>query len=615
MKKKYLLLFILYSITSTLSAQILAPAQGGEHIFETTSCISDSERNKVELQLQKNISQLKDEGILNDGLLKNAIVSFDWPLRKTANLDFNSYYAISNYVDQDQSNGLLDYNCDARTYNGHKGTDIFSWPFSWYMYDNDFVEIIAAAPGTIVAKNEGEFDQQCALDNTATANYVVVQHSDGSLAYYLHMKQGSVTTKALGQTVAVGEYLGVIASSGYSNGPHLHFEVRDNLGNIIDPYQGGCNSLNTQTWWTAQQPNRVPTLNALLTHSAPPVIDCPAANESPNLSDCFSANDTVYVALYFRDEIPGAATNLRIRRPDNSISVNWTHNSTNTYNSSYWYWPAPLPAGGPYGVWKFEADFDGQTYVREFTYHDGTTPNCLSCASVDLSITFDGAPTQTSWEITDAAGGTVASSGGNAYNASLANSNLGLPDISCLPDGCYDLTFFDAGNDGMCPRRTTTVLTGINIATLGLGGVFNGSPRLAQTCGDYTLTDANGTVLASGGGRFGTSETSNFCISGGIAALVQPNNDWNITSNNKVIDLQILPNLVIDEMTVIYSLEEMVDAELHIIDINGKTLQQHTQSAGGTQEIRLNVNELASGFYFLQLVSGNTIVTKKFVKQ
>jgi len=615
MKKKYLLLFILYSITSTLSAQILAPAQGGEHIFETTSCISDSERNKVELQLQKNILQLKGEGILNDELLKNAVVSFDWPLRKTANLDFNSYYAISNYVDQDQSNGLLDYNCDARTYNGHKGTDIFSWPFSWYMYDNDLVEIIAAAPGTIVAKNEGEFDQQCALDNTATANYVVVQHSDGSLAYYLHMKQGSVTTKALGQTVAVGEYLGVIASSGYSNGPHLHFEVRDNLGNIIDPYQGGCNSLNTQTWWTAQQPNRVPTLNTLLTHSAPPVIDCPAANESPNLSDCFSANDTVYLALYFRDETSGAATNLRIRRPDNSIWANWTHNSNNTYNSSYWYWPAPLPAGGPYGVWKFEADFDGQTYVREFTYHDGTTPNCLSCASVDLSITFDGAPTQTSWEITDAAGGTVASSGGNVYVAGSANSNLGLPDISCLPDGCYDLTFFDAGNDGMCPRRTTTVLTGINIATLGLGGVFNGTPRLAQTCGDYTLTDANGTVLASGGGRFGTSETSNFCISGGIAALVQPNNDWNVKSNNKVIDLQILPNLVVDEMTVIYSLEEMVDAELHIIDINGKTLQQHTQSAGGTQEIRLNVNELASGFYFLQLVSGNTIVTKKFVKQ
>jgi len=241
--------------------------------------------------------------------------------------------------------------------------------------------------------------------------------------------------------------------------------------------------------------------------------------------------------------------------------------------------------------------------------------NAPTCAGVDLDINFDGEPTQTSWEITDASGSVVASSGGNVYGAGLANSNLALPDISCLPDGCYDLTFMDSGNDGMCPRRTSTVLTGINIATLGLGGVFNGIPRVAQVCGDYTLTDANGTLLASGGGRFGTSETNNFCISGGVAELVQPNNDWNLAQNNNRADLQILPNLVQDEMTVIYSLKEMTNAELQIIDINGKVLQQHNQNGTGTQQVRLNVGELASGFYFMRLMSGDIVMTKKFVKQ
>jgi len=247
-----------------------------------------------------------------------------------------------------------------------------------------------------------------------------------------------------------------------------------------------------------------------------------------------------------------------------------------------------------------------------------TTNFCFdapTCAGVDLDINFDGEPTQTSWEIIDASGAVVASSGGNVYGAGLANSNLGLPDISCLPDGCYDLTFMDSGNDGMCPRRTSTVLTGINIATLGLGGVFNGLPRVAQMCGDYTLTDANGTVLASGGGRFGAAETNNFCISGGVAEFAQPNNGWSSKANGAVNNLQIQPNVVEDEMTIVYTLEEAATAQLFVIDINGKVLQQHTQGAYDTQQVQLNVSDLASGFYFVQMVSGDFMMTEKFVKQ
>jgi len=180
-----------------------------------------------------------------------------------------------------------------------------------------------------------------------------------------------------------------------------------------------------------------------------------------------------------------------------------------------------------------------------------------SCAGVDLDINFDGAPTQTSWEITDASGNVVASSNGNTYGAGLANSNLPLPDVACLPDGCYDLTFMDAANDGMCPRRTSTVLTGINIATIGLGNIF-GMPRIAQMCGNYTLTDANGTVLAFGGGRFGTSETNNFCITNGIAGLISnpPNTDNLFQNNNDTArpNMVIRPNLATDQITLTHTL-------------------------------------------------------------
>ena len=138
---------------------------------------------------------------------------------------------------------------------------------------------------------------------------------------------------------------------------------------------------------------------------------------------------------------------------------------------------------------------------------------------------------------------------------------------------------------------------------------------IRDRCGDYTLTDANGTVLASGGGRFGTSETNNFCIVGGVAELAQPNNDWYSKGSDATVTLQIQPNVVEDEMTVIYKLDELADAQLFIIDINGKILQQHTQGANGTQQVRLNVSDLASGFYFVKLVSGDTMMTEKFVKR
>jgi len=254
-----------------------------------------------------------------------------------------------------------------------------------------------------------------------------------------------------------------------------------------------------------------------------------------------------------------------------------------------------------------------------------------SCAGVDLDINFDGAPTQTSWEITDASGSVVIS--GSSYGAALAGSNLPLPDVACLPDGCYDLTFMDAANDGMCPRRTSSIVT-VGSANFGLGGVFNGIPRLLATepntntedvsssdfdkmssCGNYTLTDANGTVLASGGGRFGASETNNFCIVGGVAELALPNNDWYSKGSIANNTLQIQPNVVEDEMTVIYKLDELADTQLFIIDITGKILQQYMQGVNDEQQVRLNVSELTAGFYFVKVVAGDTMFTEKFVKQ
>jgi murein DD-endopeptidase MepM/ murein hydrolase activator NlpD len=57
------------------------------------------------------------------------------------------------------------------------------------------------------------------------ANRVLVRHADGSFGYYGHLKPGGVVVQE-GQSVTAGQLLALSGNTGFSRGPHLHFEVR-----------------------------------------------------------------------------------------------------------------------------------------------------------------------------------------------------------------------------------------------------------------------------------------------------------------------------------------------------------------------------------------------------
>ena len=67
--------------------------------------------------------------------------------------------------------------------------------------------------------------------NGGYGQYVKIRHGNGYESAYGHMSGIAVTA---GQQVRKGEIIGFVGSTGYSTGPHLHFEVFVD-GENIDP--------------------------------------------------------------------------------------------------------------------------------------------------------------------------------------------------------------------------------------------------------------------------------------------------------------------------------------------------------------------------------------------
>ena len=97
-------------------------------------------------------------------------------------------------------------------YKQHTGIDIGA------SYGTD---VLAAADGTVIIAGW----------NNAYGNYVVINHGGGVTTLYGHNSSLNVSK---GQKVSQGQVIAKVGSTGYSTGPHIHFEVQVN-GSPVNP--------------------------------------------------------------------------------------------------------------------------------------------------------------------------------------------------------------------------------------------------------------------------------------------------------------------------------------------------------------------------------------------
>lgn len=91
------------------------------------------------------------------------------------------------------------------------------------------VDVGAPMGASFVAAANGMVTK--ATFNYAYGNMVIIDHGGGVQTLYAH---GSEIIAQVGQTVAAGDEVLKIGSTGYSTGPHAHFEIRIN-GHTVNP--------------------------------------------------------------------------------------------------------------------------------------------------------------------------------------------------------------------------------------------------------------------------------------------------------------------------------------------------------------------------------------------
>lgn len=270
-----------------------------------------------------------------------------WPLEGRAGRD----WVVTNYLDLDPTSGIADYTgatgAAAKTYDGHRGIDI---SLATFRVMDAGVTVHAAADGVVIATTDGFFDRNTAWPPSCNdvVNSVTIRHDSGLVVLYLHLRKGSVMVSR-GDRVATGQALGLVGSSGCSDGPHLHLEVRDSTGRVLDPDTRGM---------LAQAPVYDPPMGLMATGlSAGPIDGASVLDPPPDLT-AETPGGTLAVSVVVSSAHVGDRIAARFLGPDGSALGEGDFRFTEMpYRRAFAYWNRIL--GSEPGDWVAVISLNG----------------------------------------------------------------------------------------------------------------------------------------------------------------------------------------------------------------------------------------------------------------
>ena len=213
--------------------------------------------------------------------------------------------------------------------------------------------------------------------------------------------------------------------------------------------------------------------------------------------------------------------------------------------------------------------------VEDYTVNitEGATGGC---SDLTLTLKLDNFPEETSWTIRDDAGATILS--GGTYGSSPNGATITAAE--CLPAGCYTFTINDAYGDGIC---------------------------CSYGNGNYSLKDASGNILASGG-SFGSSEATQFCINQAARTSQSEIPVTTRSTTQKIVPGLVYPNPVKDYLNISTSREST--GNVKITSASGALIRNIK-----IEKQRVDVSSLPTGVYFISIETEKAVIVKKFIKE
>lgn len=133
---------------------------------------------------------------------------------------------------------------------------------------------------------------------------------------------------------------------------------------------------------------------------------------------------------------------------------------------------------------------------------------------------------------------------------------------------------------------------------------YNGSPISGATNQNYNFT-LNGNYYVEVFNSLGCSTVS--------AVFVV--NDVGVAENINALSLNVYPNPTSNNFTVEYVLEKSENVKINLMNVTGQLIySEDVDATVGTNKKQISFQENANGIYYLQVITNESLVTKKIVK-